>query len=176
MNSHTSPILFAVVAVTLLPGQGPPQHAVPSFSAGNPLAGAWSLVSIESFRPDGDPLPPFLGGASGGVLIYDKSGWMSVQVVRNPPARFAGDEPVSTSLPELADAFRGYYAYFGTFEVNEKEGCVVHHLKGSLRPPEVGKDYKRFFRLSGDELTLTTPVTIVEGTERVNRLVWKRIR
>jgi|SRR6266566_5378921 len=67
--------------------------------------------------------------------------------------------PTSASNPltieEKNAAFEGYYAYFGEF--NEKDGTVTHHIQSSMRPYEVGTDYKRFYKLGGNRLTLSTP-------------------
>jgi hypothetical protein len=43
-----------------------------------------------------------------------------------------------------------------------------------MRPYEVGTDYKRFYKLGGNRLTLFTPPMLREGEQRVYRLVWER--
>ncbi len=44
----------------------------------------------------------------------------------------------------------------------------------SMRPYEVGTDHKRFYKLGGNRLTLSTPPMLREGEQRVYRLVWER--
>lgn len=68
---------------------------------------------------------------------------------------------------EIQSVILGYTAYFGTYEVNEREGYVIHHRKGHLDPTQVGTDAKRFFKFTGDRLILTP-------SSREARLIWKR--
>ena len=44
------------------------------------LIGAWRLVSIESATPGGAVVDPFFEKGSAGFIVYDASGWMSVQI------------------------------------------------------------------------------------------------
>src|SRR5215469_5869658 len=48
------------------------------------LIGTWRLVRVETIRPNGDVIYPFYGEHPEGLLIYDRSGWMSVQIVSDP--------------------------------------------------------------------------------------------
>jgi hypothetical protein len=96
---------------------------------------------------------------------------MAVQVMNDGRPRFTSSEG---RLEEIKVAFKGYTAYFGTFEVNEKEGYVRHHMVASLSPNEVGMERKRFFEFCGNRLTLTTPIE-VDGESLVRRIVWVRM-
>ena len=58
---------------------------------------------------------------------------------------------------ELKRAFFGYYAYWGTYTINEADSSVVHSVQGSLLPGEVGLNYKRFLSIEGTKLVVTTP-------------------
>ena len=48
------------------------------------LVGTWRLVRLETLRQDGQVIYPFYGRHPEGLLIYDRSGWMSVQIVSDP--------------------------------------------------------------------------------------------
>ena len=50
----------------------------------NQLVGAWRLVSVETLRPNGEVIYPFYGKKPEGLLVYDRAGWMSVQIVSDP--------------------------------------------------------------------------------------------
>ena len=65
------------------------------------LVGAWRLVSIETIRPNGEVIYPFYGKHPEGLLIYDRSGWMNVQIVSDPkpPSRAAVPAKVSSLHP-----------------------------------------------------------------------------
>jgi hypothetical protein len=77
---------------------------------------------------------------------------------------------------EKAAALDGYYAYFGTYEMDIGAGTITHHVIGSLRPNEVGSKLTRQVRLERGRLTLTTPPFNQEGEQRFNRLVWERVK
>ena len=67
-------------------------------------------------------------------------------------------------------------AYFGTYEVDEKEGVVRHYVQPSLWPEEVGRLYTRSIELSDDRLRLTTPPFLSAGEQRANRLTFERVK
>lgn len=123
------------------------------------VVGAWKLVSIERVRATGEVERPddWMGKNPTGVVIYDPVGQMSVQFMRDPRPTFTSGAWFTASLEEKKDAFEGYYAYFGAYEVNEEEGSILNRVQGSLRPEEVGISYKRVFKISGNRLMLTTP-------------------
>ena len=64
------------------------------------LAGAWRLVSVETIRPGGEIIYPFYGKHPAGLLIYDRSGWMSVEIVSDP----APTVPTPSSREKFAQA------------------------------------------------------------------------
>ena len=114
------------------------------------FVGTWRLVSTEHRDSNGSLHYPY-GQNPIGILMYDSDGHMSVQIMRRGrPAIVAID---SGTPEESRAAFGGYAAYFGTYDINEQEGSVVHHLEASLLP-WVGGDQKRLFVFSGDRLTL----------------------
>jgi len=146
------------------------------------LLGVWDLVSIEDHKPNGEVLF-WLGQHPSGVLTYLPSGRMAVQFMRDPRPTFTagrvwgrdGRELLPIASPtEIREAFAGYYAYFGTYEVDERAQAVTHHVKASLRPHEVGLDYVRPFELSGDRLVLRYPVTSDDNEIRTRIIVWRR--
>jgi hypothetical protein len=144
------------------------------------MVGAWNLVSIDYSGPAG-PLPdPVFGPDPHGVIIYDSSGWMSVQIVtanrptmKRPPTRTTGI--VSSEDAQMkSQAFDTYYAYFGTWDYDATRKVVTHHLKSSLLPYETGQDYQRDVELRGSHLRLIAAMG--EGNEARRRiLTWERI-
>jgi len=136
----------------------------------NPLIGAWRLKSIGGSVPKAAIFS--MGVRPQGILIYTATGYMAAEIMRDPrPAFPKGYE--NASAEEIRNAFEGYYAYFGTYDVNIAEKTVTHHLQGSLRPAEIGRDYVRVYELSCDQLTLN-PVR--EGRKLQVRLTWERAR
>ena len=133
--------------------------------------GSWKLISIESVDAGGKVIGAneWMGKKPTGLLMYDATtGHMSVQIFRDR-------RPASTlSLEDRADAYIAYHAYFGTYEVKEtkgkegKQGVIVHHLQGSLIPEEVGAEYWRTFKISGNRIMLTVSIPSM-------RLTWERV-
>lgn len=122
------------------------------------VVGTWKLISIDSVRPSGQTLNFWMGLHPTGLLIYQSNGYMAAQIMHDPRAMFATSPP--TSMPtydELKRAFFGYYAYWGTYTINEADSSVVHSVQGSLLPGEVGLNYKRFLSIEGTKLVVTTP-------------------
>jgi hypothetical protein len=143
-----------------------------------PLVGAWRLVSIETIRPNGEIIYPFYGKHPEGLIMYDQSGWMSVQIVSDPrPATPAVDSREAFNaapVPEKVAAVEGYYAYCGTWTFDAAKSTVTHHIKQSLIPGERGEDGVRHFAFDGDRLTLIAK-THEMGEDHQRRLVWQRV-
>jgi lipocalin-like protein len=114
------------------------------------LIGAWryagTTVDGELRADRGDPR---------GIIIYDASGHMAVQIVPGREAR--ANAPASQ-----------FIAYFGTYSIDERAGTVTHHREGDLRPDgEI--DAVRKYEFVGDRL-------ILRPVDRVQEIMWERIR
>src|SRR5271168_66048 len=144
------------------------------------LIGAWRLVGIDYSGPSGALPDPVFGPNPQGIIIYDQSGWMSVQIVTaNRPAMTKPASRTSHVLTlddaKLATAaFDTYYAYFGTWDYDAGTSIVTHHLTSSLLPYETGLEYRREVRLDGAQLRLTARLQEA-GEERIRSLLWTRI-
>jgi hypothetical protein len=155
-----------------------PQVSPAAIVSQEQFVGAWKLVSIETVRPNGEIIYPFYGRHPQGLIMYDRSGWMSVQIVSDPPATKPSarsrEEMLHSTVDEKAAAFDGYYAYFGTWSLEAGQGTITHHSQQSLYPAERGENGVRHFVLEGDRLTLTAK-THEMGEDPVRRLVWERL-
>ena len=114
---------------------------------------------------------------SGEMLVYTGNGRMSVHVLKmNRPALASGDQMNGTA-PEIKAAFEGMVSYYGTYETDLENGFVVHQVIGSVFPNWEGQSNKRFFKIEGDRLELTTqPMPWGDKGEVVGALIWERIR
>jgi hypothetical protein len=143
------------------------------------LIGAWRLVSVETLRSNGEVIYPFYGKHPEGLIVYDRSGWMSVQIVSDPhpavPAADSREEFLAAPAGEKAAAAEGYYAYWGTWKVDASQATVTHHITQSLYPGERGEDGVRHFTIDGDRLTLTAKAHEM-GEDHQRRLVWQRVQ
>ena len=144
------------------------------------LIGVWQLLSIQMVGPHGPMIDPFYNGGSTGLLIYDRSGWMSVQIVGQPrPAMEApAARPTVASVDHDAQlkaaVLDTYYAYFGTWDYDASTSVVTHHVKSSLIPGETGVSYVQTATLDGGHLIFTVRQEAAEGAT-VRTKVWKRL-
>jgi hypothetical protein len=143
------------------------------------LIGAWRLVAVEYSGPGGTTDDPYYQPGSSGILIYDPSGWMSVQItapnrrtfeaptVRTPSAR--GENALLK-----AEAFDTYYSYYGTWDYDAANSAVTHHVKSSVIPAETGLDYTQTVALEGARLIFTGQ-SGTGGERTVRKKLWERI-
>ena len=133
------------------------------------LIGSWTLRSYTTALPDGSQGKPY--GDAVGRLSYDEHGHMAGQVMR--PGR-PDVAPGRWSTQEVRSAYAGYIAYFGTYEVDEGRGVVIHHVDGALNPGWVRGDQVRTMRFEGDLLILSTDVT-KGGVLVRHTLTWQKL-
>ena len=136
------------------------------------FVGAWKLVAFEG------QLVPKRDWA--GLLMYDATGHMAAQLLPLDRPKFASGNRLHGTQEEIIAAFDGYFAYFGAYEVNEAEGVVIYHVKGSIFPNDVGKNNIRYYEFSGDRMILI-PANIVDGkltpkSSATTRLIWERVK
>ena len=130
------------------------------------FVGNWKFISVEFRGSNGEPLPA--PAFKNGLLVYTPTGQVSLQLMREGREEFAAGRPT----PEEAQAgILSYFAYFGTFTVNEAEGTVIHHREAHLIPNRI-TDGPRSYQFSGNRLRLTTP-PIMNGI--IQTLTWERI-
>ena len=144
------------------------------------IVGAWRLVGIDYSGPKGSLVDPVFGPNPQGMIIYDSSGWMSVQIVTanrptiaRPASRTSG-VLTADEAKLAAQAFDTYYAYFGSWEFDAATSVITHHLKASLLPYETGVEYRREVTFDGAHLKLI--VRSQQNSEtRQRTLVWTRV-
>jgi hypothetical protein len=167
------PLAVCVLVLATAPVFGQGKQATP-----DDFVGAWKLVSIETIRPNGEVIYPFYGKHPDGLIVYDRSGWMTVQIVSDPaatgPAGSSWEAALAAPPAEKAKAFETYYAYFGTWTLDPAAKTVTHHIRQALRPGERGDDAVRHFELDGDRLILTAKSHEM-GEEHERKLVWQRL-
>jgi Lipocalin-like domain len=131
---------------------------------GTRLLGTWRLVGFQS-----DSFTVAARGARPtGLLIYDATGHMAVQI--QPDRRRASWPQSQAPTPEQAlDAVRGYTAYFGTYSVDERAHTITHHRDGALNLDFV--DYVRRYEFDPNGRLILLPVDRPQS-----RLVWERVK
>jgi hypothetical protein len=122
-------------------------------NAGKKLAGAWRLVSVEGT----DATFHFAYDHPTGMITYDRSGWMAVQIdvkgVRKPFV----NGPAAGTVEEKADAFDNYFSYYGTCTLDLKAQTVTHQLEDASQPDWRGAGNVRWFEFQGNDRLLLIP-------------------
>jgi hypothetical protein len=138
------------------------------------FVGTWKLVSFEFRTSTGRVFYPYSQDAFG-ILMYDAHGNMNGQIMRPDRPAFASGDLMRGTPEEIKAAFEGFVGYFGTYEVHEEEGAVIHHVTDSVFPNYVGENQVRFFQFSGNRLSLSTPPIQAGGVTLTGVIVWERI-
>jgi hypothetical protein len=128
------------------------------------FVGTWLLVALGGEGV----LVERLGANPVGILIYDHCGNMSVQIMNREHGRI----PLSTDK-DVKAAFQSYVGYFGKYSIDLEEKSITHHVVGSLYPRDVGREFKRLYEFSGDQLILTA-TGLIGGDPIAAHLIWKR--
>lgn len=155
--------------------------AIVGCEQGNPspsVVGAWNLISWEQRTGTGEVSYPH-GDNPIGQIIYTENGQMSAQLM-NPEATLL--DVTGLSADELlAQVGTMFFAYHGTYSVDEPAQTVTHHLQGSLYPTWVGTDQVREFEFLGDDVLQLTAIiedriTESAGATGTHVLLWERVR
>jgi hypothetical protein len=128
-----------------------------------------------------DATSPFAYDHPTGILIYDRSGWMSVQIdvkgTRKPFVNGAG----GGTDEEKVYAFDNYLAYYGTYTLDWKAQTVTHHLEDASSPNRRGANNVRWFEFQGNDRLLLIPREdgkggVIDRKNATYKLLWERIK
>ena len=151
--------------------------APPQDTAGKKLVGAWRLVSVEGT----DATFHFAYDHPTGIITYDGSGWMAVQIdikgVRKPFVK----GPASGTSEEKVAAFDNYIAYYGTYKLDLEAQTITHHLEDASPPNWRGVDNVRWFEFLGNDRLLLIPREdgnggAIDRKHATYKLLWERIK
>ncbi len=171
----TGVVVLSLLALLLAP---PGDASAQSHSASSRLVGAWMLASWVLTDAGGNESQPY-GPDAVGQIVYTDSGRMGVHQMRpNADLPDVSGLGPNEALARMATTF---FAYYGTYTVDEIAGPVTHHLEGAMDPTSVGTDQVRQFEfVDNDTLRLTAivddPLTREIGASGTNVLIWKRVR
>ena len=161
-----SPRLF--LAVMLLP------QAVSAQTGA--VTGTWRLISRTDSGARGVvPADGDLGSDPVALLIYDRAGNVSAQLMARrreakPSTILSAPSPSNNSA-----AVGGYDAYFGQYTLDTIAHTVTHQLIGALSLADVGRQLTRHYAVSGDTLRLSFETHRVDGQLVLRRLAWVRV-
>lgn len=134
------------------------------------LVGAWNLVSASSTTSNGERNETPYGARPMGLLTYSGDGRVTAVI------SFDGRKPLpfgGGTLEEQAEAFKTFLAYAGRYTLSGDK--VIHHIEISSIQNYVDKDLVRSVKFQGDQITLVTPPTSVNGKLQTVELIWQRL-
>jgi len=153
----------------------------PAFAAGQQddkvspkLWGAWRLVSVQGT----DPILNLKYKNPTGIIMYDPSGWMSVQIAIQGERKPFSKGPGLGALEEKANAFDSFGSYYGTYTVDVKAQTIKHLIKDSSFPGRTGVSNSRWFEFDGDDRIMLTPMEdgkggVVNRKKATYKLIWE---
>lgn len=132
------------------------------------LLGGWRMVSALT----NGQVNAARGQSPTGIIFYDATGWMSVQIQGDhPPIELVGEAPTAE---EAHKALSTYWAYFGRYSVDQVAKTVTHHRTGSVNPGWHRQvDYVRAYEFLGPDRVVLRPQAPAKNG---NELVWERLR
>ena len=137
------------------------------------FAGAWRLLECYGKWSDGGVSYPY-GKEPQGQLIYDGHGRFSGQISNNDRPAFQSGNLLKGTTEEIKTAFEGYIAYYGTYEVDEADNQVTHHVENSWFPNWIGDDQTRNYEFEGERLRLNTQPIKGTKADLTVTLLWER--
>jgi hypothetical protein len=141
------------------------------------LAGAWELTDVVEEAADGSLARRPHGEQPIGFLLYTPDGHMSAQIMRRDRDAIASADWSDLTPEQHAAEARGYFAYCGAYELDERAGTVTHIVLAALFPNWVGTRQARAVRFDGDTLVLSSPSPELSGGRLVTtRVSWERAK
>lgn len=163
----------AIYAQKPLPkGAKSKDKAVSQDSVKEKLVGTWTLVLVDNILPDGKRTQPY-GANPKGILMFDKDGNYSIQILRAERTKFASNDKSQGTAEENKVLVLGNNSHFGKYSVNEKDSTITFYIEHAFFPNWEGTEQKRLFTLTSNELKYTVPTT-TNGAGVTGEVVWKR--
>lgn len=166
--------LLARIMSTVTPSGG-----AASTRSARDLVGVWQLQDIELVDAQGHTQPdPFYGPHPGGLLIYDASGWFSVQIASARPAGLSlpagriGARAAPATVQDALAVLDTYYAYYGRWEFDPATGNVTHHVEHNLLPEQ--GTWVQQAEVQGSRMIFTRAETLA-GAPVQQRKIWVRL-
>lgn len=139
---------------------------------GTKIIGSWELVSWIFKNEKGEKVKYF-GQQPKGILIYQDSGIMSVQIAQENRPSFSKQGIDEGTQEEMTAAFASFLSYYGSYKETEP-GVFVHTVLGSLFPNWLGHKETRLAAIDGNNLVLSTPPTPTSKGDIEFIITWKK--
>ncbi len=133
------------------------------------VIGTWQLTSYQLKDNFGNLVFPF-GEHAQGFLIYNKSGYVTAQIMKPGREKYDGKSLFDGNDKVLAESARGYISYVARYTVNVADNTVTHDIILSLNPGLIGNSQRRFVNMSEDLSTLDI-ISEIDGA----KLSWRKV-
>jgi hypothetical protein len=133
-------------------------------NADGQFVGTWVLQEIQARTESGAWVESeVLGRNPFGILMYDKTGIMAVQIARR-------DRSITVEEEAVDEIVNGYVAYTAKYDIANSTSTVTHHRISHINADLGQLSVVRFYEFDGDTLILTV------APERELRLKWLRVK
>ena len=134
----------------------------------------WRLLDCYGKWTDGRITYPY-GEHAEGQLMYNDHGSFSGQIAGSGRPVFESGNLLKGTPEEIKKAFEGYIAYYGTYEVDENNSQIPHHVENGLFPNWVGNNQTRTYEFEGKNLRLNTQPIKGAKADLTVTLLWERV-
>lgn len=173
-------LLFVLIAAqaiytqkTIGGGKQPKDKSATENRIKEQLIGTWSLVLVDNILPDGTRTKPY-GENPQGLLIFDKNGNYSLQILRADRTKVASNDKTKATAEENKTLVLGSNSHFGKYSVNPSNQTITFKIEHAFFPNWEGTEQIRPFTLTAKEFRYTVPNT-TNGTGVSGEVVWKRV-
>lgn len=137
------------------------------------LAGTWELERAEIRHADGTiTVDPNYGSDAKGVLMVDRDGRYSLQIVRPGRPKFATGDKARGTPEEYRATLLGLSTHTGRISVDEAAHRLVFAIELAAYPNWENTRQVRDYRLADDQLSYQLPPG-PDGTSLIS--VWRRV-
>jgi len=136
------------------------------------LIGTWVLILVDNILPDGSRTKPY-GENPQGILMFDKDGNYSLQILRAGRAKFASGDKTKGTAGENKSLVLGSNSHFGKYFISADGATITFRIEHAFFPNWEGAEQKRSFTLSDKEFSYTVPAT-TNGAGVSGEVVWRR--
>lgn len=133
------------------------------------LSGTWKLVSFTTLA-DGKVTGFPMGEDCQGILSLDAAGKLNGQLMTPNRPNFTTSKLLDGTPDETHSAYKGYFAYWGSYTVDEAKSVITTAVEGCLFPNWIGTIQDRLYSFEGKRMSLKTTPLSIGGKEIVGVL------
>lgn len=137
------------------------------------LLGTWLVESCSAKGSNGVEVFPF-GESPRGFLLYTDSRHMATVLMSSGRPKFVSGDLRGGTAEEIRQAFEGFEAYAGTYELDEESGIVTNFAEVARFPNWEGTTQVRYAKLVGGKLYMDTPPVAALGQDWVFSISLRR--